>query len=485
MAGGDPARIGGLAGAIGDPRVQDRGDRLRSGRHVGPLADADDAMVQQGFRIGPGQFVLGRAREGGLRFEPPDGMPVVRIIRHRNEGGIRVALGVLGQRLPVLLLQQLQGVQIDAAGVVNGAAGVRAADRNCPQVVELFDGVGGDVAGPRHQTGLPPQILLALPQHLFGEIDASVAGGLGPPDGTAPSQTLAGDGAIEPTRHAAIRSVEVTDFAGSDPDVSGRNVGGGPDVVVEFRHEGLAKPHDLPLRTSFGVEVGASFGSSQRETGQGVFEYLLKPKELDHTRIHTRVETQSPLEGAEGRVELDPVSLVDPHLASVGHPGHAKHDLSFRLDQTLHDAVARIALVALQNRFDRFQNLFRGLIKFFLPRAAFLQSGDGVVYVGHSFFKYRSPGRLVFLAEGFRLKLIAITPGCRVKIETPAGRSFGVPPGRIKLVFQEAGEFRDAAWRQPAAKAPKTWPIWSRIRRKASISDSPGRAACGGSWKLQ
>ena len=65
-------------------------------------------------------------------------------------------------------------------------------------------------------------------------------------------------------------------------------------MPIEFGHEGLAKAHDLTIRSPTRIEVGAALAAADRHAGQGIFEGLFKPQELDDPDIDGRMEAQPP-----------------------------------------------------------------------------------------------------------------------------------------------------------------------------------------------
>src|SRR5690606_31642867 len=124
------------------------------------------------------------------------------------------ALRVDGDPQAFALLDLLQQLQVDAGLVVDVAVGIRAGDHPRADLLELFDGVDGDVARTGDDAGLPLDALSACPQHLPHEEDRAVARGLLPHDRAAPAEPLARQYAgLVLLRDALVHAEEVADLA--------------------------------------------------------------------------------------------------------------------------------------------------------------------------------------------------------------------------------------------------------------------------------
>ncbi len=120
----------------------------------------------------------------------------------------------------------------DAGRIVDGAVGIREGDGLGAELVELLDGVLGDVAGARHRADLALQPVVAGLEHFLREIDRAVAGGFRTDERAAPLQALAGEHAGELVAHALVLAEHVADLAAAHADVAGRHVGVGADVAA-------------------------------------------------------------------------------------------------------------------------------------------------------------------------------------------------------------------------------------------------------------
>ena len=249
---------------------------------------------------------------------------------------------VVGHPSPLDELDGLQRLDVDAAGVVHVPVGVRARDDGPAELLNLLDGVDGDVPGAGDDARLAVEVVATSTEHLAGEEDGSVTGGLGTDLSASPLGALAGeDTRLVAVRDALVLPEEVADLAGADTGVAGGHVGVLPEVAIQLRHEALAEAHHLVFTAPSRIEVGAALAASDRHPGQCVLERLVEPEELDDTEVHRRVEPQATLVRTERRVELHSKAAVDLDLATIVLPGDPEDDLPLRLAQALDDLVAR------------------------------------------------------------------------------------------------------------------------------------------------
>ena len=190
---------------------------------------------------------------------------------------------------------------------------------------------------PETRQVLPSRRLVPRGQHLLGEVDAAVAGGLGPDQRAAPVEALAGEHAGElvaerlycPKRKPISRPPTPMSPAGTSVL--------GPmwrkSSVMKLWQKRMTSLSLLPL----GSKSRAALAAAHGQRGQGVLEHLLEGQELEDAEVHRGVEAQPALVGADGAVHLDPEAAVDLDLALVVHPGDAEHDHALGLDDALED----------------------------------------------------------------------------------------------------------------------------------------------------
>ena len=134
-------------------------------------------------------------------------------------------------------------------------------------------------------------------------------------------------------------------------------------MAIQLGHKGLAETHDLGIAAAAGIEVGTALGAADGQAGHSVLEDLLEAQELDDGQVNGGVETQTALEGAEGRVVLNAVAAVDVPLVVVVLPGHAELDGALGLDHALQQAGLLILGVGVDDGLQRGQDLLYGLQK--------------------------------------------------------------------------------------------------------------------------
>src|SRR5690606_6510682 len=311
-------RVRRLAGPERDSGGLERPHGLRCARHVGPLGNGHDPVADEGLGIGAVELVLGGARERHLAWNLPDACALLEV-------GAGPVVDVLGDAPAPYLLELLDEVQVYPVGVVNAAARVTARDHVRAELLQLLDGVDGDVAGPAHHAGAPLERFAPGGQHLVGEIDAAVASGLLANPGTAPVEPLARQHAgLVTVRDAFVLTEEIADLPLAHADVAGGDVHVLAEVSVQLRHEALTETHDLALALALGVEVAATLAGSDGHAGERVLEYLLEGEELDGVEGDAGMEPQATFVRSQGAVELDSEPTVHLHLAAVIRPRHAE-----------------------------------------------------------------------------------------------------------------------------------------------------------------
>ena len=161
-----------------------------------------------------------------------------------------------------------------------------------------------------------------------------------------------------------IHSEEISDFPGSDPDVTGGHVRVGADVPEKLHHETLTETHDFGVRFALGIKVGPALASAHGQGGQGVLENLFESQKFQDAQVDRGVKSQAALIRADGAVHLNAKTTVDPDRALIVHPGHPEADHPFRLDQPFHYTGLTVFRIHVHNRLDRFGHFADSLVKF-------------------------------------------------------------------------------------------------------------------------
>ena len=181
-------------------------------------------------------------------------------------------------------------------------------------------------------------------------------------------------------------------------------------MPVEFRHERLAKPHNFVVRFTFYVEIGATFGTTHRQSGQAVLECLLECEKLQDAEVDARVEPQPAFVRADRVVVLHTVATVDANVSIVILPAHAKNDDAIRFGNSpkyLHLVINFLVFNVIENIG---RNLVHGLGKFSFVGIATYQTRHELFQVdmidyGHLLFSSDCccPANAVQLSQSLRI----------------------------------------------------------------------------------
>ena len=132
-------------------------------------------------------------------------------------------------------------------------------------------------------------------------------------------------------------------------------------MALQLRHEALAEAHHLSAALTLGVKVCTTLTATHGERGEGVFENLLEPEELEDTEVHRRVEADTALVRADSAVELHAIAAVDVNFAVVIRPRHAEDDGALGLGNALQNAIILVFLIRRKHRGDGRNHLLNSL----------------------------------------------------------------------------------------------------------------------------
>ena len=367
---GNAPRVGRLGRAEQDLPGKKRPHRSQRGRHVGAFGHRQEPVVDQGFRVVGVQLVLRGAGQGELAGDAP--RPLLLVVLAAE------VLGVLVDPSPANLLELLQPRQtlgVDAVRVVDEAVRIRGGDDGGAQLVQLLDGVEGDVAGAGDDRRLAGDFLVAGRQHVLQEVDRPVAGGLGPHQAAAERQALAGEDAGEAVRKAHVLAEQEPYLARADAYVAGGDVGVLADVAVQLPHHRLTETHDLVGAAAARAEVRATLGAPHRQAGEAVLEDLLEAQELQHALRDRGVEAQAALVGADDVAELHAPGPRGADAAPIVLPGHPERDDPVGFGEPFQDARLFVLGMRHDERDDALGHLPDGLMELGLARVAADETG--------------------------------------------------------------------------------------------------------------
>ena len=366
-------------------------DGFRSGRHVRAFAHEDDAMLDEVGGVLVVQLVLTRAGERAVQLVR--NLPRIRALEELaglRQLGKLAALDRLEVHDGLDQFLRVAFLHVERAGTVGKRHDLRA------EAHELLGGERGDVAGTGNRADLAFERILVRREHVLGEIDVTIARGLGTDERAAERQALARQDARPLVRDALVLAEEITDFAPAHVHVAGRHVGVGADVVEELRHEALAEAHHFAVAAALagrvggllGVEVRAALGAAHRQRGERVLEHLLEPEELENRKVDRRVETKPALVGSNRRVELHAVALVHAHLALVVNPRHAEDENPLRHHDALQNRRLLVLRIRLEDGIERREDFLDRLKEFGLVRILRANVGQDLinVFAAHCLF---------------------------------------------------------------------------------------------------
>ena len=221
-----------------------------------------------------------------------------------------------------------------------------------------------NIARAGNDDALVLERLTARLEHLLSKIHGTVTSGFGADQGPPPGKAFAGKYPGKFVPDFLVHPEKVSDFAGTYPDIAGRHVGIGADMPAQFGHESVAKAHHLIVRFAFRVEIGPPFAAAHGQRGEAVLENLLKGQEFEDAGINRRVEAQTALIRAYGRIHLDAVSAVYVNFPPVVYPGHAKGDKPLGLRHAKQDVFPAVDFVLGDVRDHRFSHFLHSLEKF-------------------------------------------------------------------------------------------------------------------------
>ena len=226
----------------------------------------------------------------------------------------------------------------------------------------LFGRVLSHVAGTGDEDCLAFKVGAFGLQHFHEEVHVTVTRSFGTDERTAELKSLAGEYAAEFMGQFLIHAEHVTDFASAYADITGRHIGIGTDMAIEFEHESLAETHHLGVALAARREIGTALATAHRKSGQRVFESLLESQELQNAEVYGTVETDTAFIGTDYVVMLYTVTHVGLNLAFIVHPSDAELINAIRNTKTFNQIgffELRVFVVLL---FDRTENFFYSLM---------------------------------------------------------------------------------------------------------------------------
>ena len=126
-----------------------------------------------------------------------------------------------------------------------------------------------------------------LVEHVYNTVTSSLC----TDQGTAEGEAFTCEDTLIKTTDSLVLSEEISDLTSADTDITSRNICICADIFAKLCHKALAECHNLSVRFTLRIEVGATFSATDRKACKRVFEDLLKAKEFQDTLIYRRMES--------------------------------------------------------------------------------------------------------------------------------------------------------------------------------------------------
>ena len=276
-------------------------------------------------------------------------------------------LFVLGNSSALNFFDFFDGDYVDSVRVVNISVRVGAGDDFRAELLRFLNRVSCHVSGAAHRYDFILQADIFCVQHIFDEVQKSVAGRFRSRQTSAVSQTFSGENRrVVCVTDSLVLSEKVADFTSAHADVAGRNVNMRTDVTIKFSHERLTKSHNLVVGFSFRIKIGAAFAAADGKTRQGIFENLLERKEFQNTEVDARMKTQAAFVRSDCRIHLHAVAAIDVSYIFIVLPSHAESYDAIRLNHAFQHFFRFVLRILFEERDNRSQNFFNRVVKFHL-----------------------------------------------------------------------------------------------------------------------
>ena len=350
---------------------------LQSRRHISALAHGDGSIFHKCLCIFQIQLILRCARKGDVCLYSPYTSALMVL-------GVRTILLVLCQTRTVYFLNLLQRCHINSIRIIYPPGGIGTGKNLNTKLLCLLNCVNSYISGTGDNSGLSGNINVIYFQKFLRKVQKTIAGCLCSCKRSAVAQTLSGKNPFVAVTDSLVLSEKESDLAAANTDITGRYICVCADMTVKLCHKALAECHNLPVRFSLRIKIRSAFAASDRKSGQGIFENLLKSEEFNNSDIYRRMEPKAALVRSDGAVKLNTVSCVYLNLSIIIYPRNTKTDLTFRLTETLEKCVLSVKLfVSFRYRTDSLQEFFHCLMKFGLRRIFCDNFFVNFIYISH------------------------------------------------------------------------------------------------------
>ena len=311
----------------------------------------------QRLHISQSQLVLGSARQSNLTRQLPNAASLNILGRVHN-------LSVLADTATAYFFNFLHNVQLNAGRVIHIAVRVTHGNNLHALGLRLLNGIDSHVAGAGNDSLLALQSLVVMTHHFFQHINQTVTGGLSTAQRTAKGQTFTGQHALINAGQTLILTKQITDLSTAYTNITGRYITVSADIFIQLGHKALAEMHNLAVGFTLRVEIGAAFAAANRQTGQRIFESLLKAQKFQNALVNRGMKTQTTLIRPNGAVKLNTIATVYAHDTVVIQPRYTESNAALGFNHALQQSHITVILFMHGNsRLNRIQNLLNCLAK--------------------------------------------------------------------------------------------------------------------------
>ena len=246
----------------------------------------------------------------------------------------------------------LNNIKLDAVIINDITVAIAHSDNLCAKGGSLFASVNSNVAATGNNYCLAFKRGACVFQHFLSEVAKTVTGSLSSYQRTAVHKSLAGEYAGELVTKTLVLTEHIADLSCANADITCGNVGICADMLCKLCHKGLAETHNFVIGLALGIKIGAALTAAHRQTGERVFEYLLKTEELDNGSVNRGVETDSSLIRSDSGIELNAVTAVNLNVALIIYPAYTENDKTLGFGNALQNTCFFVLGMSKENRFD-------------------------------------------------------------------------------------------------------------------------------------
>ena len=178
---------------------------------------------------------------------------------------------------------------------------------------------------------------------------------------STPVQTFTSKNTCVFVTNTFVLTIEVTNFASTNTDITSRHVCICTDVFAQLSHEALAKTHDFVVWFTFRIEVWSTFTTTDWLTSQWVFKDLFETKEFNDWLVYWWVETKTTFIRTNSWWELYTETTVYLYLTFIINPWYTEWNDTFWFNQTFQKVFFDIFRIFIEDRDKWIEDFFNCL----------------------------------------------------------------------------------------------------------------------------